>query len=162
MSRALLLTFLGLVAALGLGYVYRQRVMRTAVQATSAQTQETQMTSEKIKLPSGLVYEIQQEGSGVAPQNGNQVTVHYTGWLDKEGQPSTKFDSSRDRGTPFTFIIGKGMVIKGWDEGVLTMKIGEKRRLYIPANLAYGARGVPGAIPPNAGLIFDVELFGVK
>jgi FKBP-type peptidyl-prolyl cis-trans isomerase len=149
MARALLLTFVGLVAALGLGYVYRQRMMHSSNQTASTQTQGTAMTSEKIKLPSGLVYEIQQEGSGATPQNGNQVTVHYTGWLDKDGQPSTKFDSSRDRGTPFTFIIGKGMVIKGWDEGVLTMKIGEKRRLFIPANLAYGARGVPGVIPPN-------------
>ncbi len=120
------------------------------------------------KTSSGLEYEIIQEGSGVSPQTGvspqkgQQVTVHYTGWLDKDGKPGAKFDSSVDRGQPFSFSIGVGQVIKGWDEGVLSMKIGEKRRLFIPASLGYGARGAGASIPPNAGLIFDVELLKVS
>lgn len=132
--------------------------------AEQAQEQtETQVDTEgksmsKVKTDSGLEYEILQEGSGESPQAGQQVTVHYTGWLNQDGQPGTKFDSSVDRGQPFVFAIGVGMVIKGWDEGVLSMKVGEKRRLFIPAELGYGARGAGAAIPPNADLIFDVEL----
>lgn len=114
------------------------------------------------KTDSGLEYEIIQEGTGASPQKGQHVTVHYTGWLDENGKPGKKFDSSVDRDEPFTFIIGVGQVIKGWDEGVMGMKVGEKRRLIIPADLAYGARGAGGVIPPNATLIFDVELLGVK
>ena len=110
---------------------------------------------------SGLAYEITQEGSGASPQKGKQVTVHYTGWLDENGQPGTKFDSSVDRGQPFSFIISVGQVIKGWDEGVMSMKVGEKRRLIIPANLGYGPYGAGAVIPPNATLIFDVELLSV-
>jgi len=87
--------------------------------------------------------------------------VHYTGWLDNNGQPGTKFDSSLDRKQPFTFIIGFGMVIKGWDEGVMSMKIGEKRRLFIPSSLGYGAHGAGNLIPPHKNLIFDVELLNV-
>ena len=115
----------------------------------------------RIKTASGLEYEIIKEGSGASPQKGNQVTVHYTGWLDNNGQPGTKFDSSVDRGTPFVFMIGRGQVIPGWDEGVMAMKVGEKRRLIIPANLGYGARGAGGVIPPHATLIFDVELLNI-
>lgn len=110
---------------------------------------------------SGLAYEIIKEGSGVSPQKGQQVTVHYTGWLDEQGQPGTKFDSSVDRGQPFSFVIGVGQVIKGWDEGVMSMKEGEKRRLIIPADLGYGSYGAGSVIPPNATLIFDVELLKV-
>ena len=113
------------------------------------------------KTSSGLAYEITQEGSGDSPQKGQRVTVHYTGWLDKDGKPGAKFDSSVDRGQPFMFSIGVGQVIKGWDEGVMSMKIGEKRRLFIPAGLGYGAHGAGASIPPNADLIFDVELFKV-
>lgn len=113
------------------------------------------------KTDSGLMYEVIQEGSGESPQTGQNVTVHYTGWLDDNGKPGTKFDSSVDRGQPFTFIIGIGQVIKGWDEGVLSMKVGEKRRLIIPSDLGYGTRGAGGVIPPNATLIFDVELLKV-
>ncbi len=110
---------------------------------------------------SGLEYEIIQEGSGVSPEVGEQVVVHYTGWLDKNGELGTKFDSSVDRGKPFSFIIGMGQVIKGWDEGVLSMKVGEKRRLIIPSKLGYGTRGAGAIIPPNATLIFDVELLKI-
>ena len=116
----------------------------------------------RIKTNSGLEYEILQEGAGTSHKKGQQVIVHYTGWLDNNGQPGTKFDSSLDRKQPFTFIIGFGMVIKGWDEGVLLMKVGEKRKLTIPPELGYGAQGAGNVIPPNATLIFDVELISVS
>lgn len=117
-----------------------------------------------VKLESGLAYEILKKGKAdsASPQKGQLVTVHYTGWLEENGKQGKKFDSSVDRGKMFSFNIGTGQVISGWDEGVMTMKIGEKRRLLIPANLAYGERGAGGVIPPNATLIFDVELFEVK
>lgn len=108
--------------------------------------------------PSGLEYEDEVEGSGAGPQAGQTAVVHYTGWLTN-GQ---KFDSSRDRGTPFSFVIGRGQVIKGWDEGVASMKVGGKRKLTIPPELGYGARGAGGVIPPGATLIFDVELLDVR
>ena len=112
------------------------------------------------KTTSGLQYEIITEADkGAAqPKKGQSVSVHYTGWLNKDGEPGKKFDSSYDHGEEFTFVVGVGMVISGWDEGVMAMKVGEKRRLFIPAKLAYGARGIGGVIPPNADLIFDVEL----
>lgn len=124
-------------------------------------TKETKKMSQKQTTDSGLQYEVLQEGAGEQPNAGQHVTVHYTGWLDSNGEKGTKFDSSVDRGQPFTFIIGVGQVIKGWDEGVSSMKIGEKRRLTIPAELGYGARGAGAVIPPNATLIFDVELISV-
>ncbi len=111
-----------------------------------------------ITTTSGLKYIDLAAGAGAAPQAGQMVTVHYTGWL-KDG---TKFDSSLDRGQPFRFTLGEGRVIKGWDEGVATMKVGGKRRLIIPSSLAYGTRGASGVIPPNAELTFDVELLGVQ
>ena len=117
---------------------------------------------ERQSTPSGLAYEVIKEGTGALPNRGQHVTVHYTGWLDDAGKLGKKFDSSVDRGQPFVFILGVGQVIKGWDEGVALMKVGEKRRLIIPANLGYGARGAAGVIPPNATLIFDVELLGVN
>lgn len=116
---------------------------------------------EIITTETGLQYQILQEGTGASPKKGGGVTVHYTGWLENGGQPGRKFDSSVDRGEPFSFIIGIGQVIRGWDEGVLGMKVGEKRRLIIPSNLGYGARGAGNIIPPNATLIFDVELLEV-
>ena len=112
------------------------------------------------KTNSGLEYEIIQQGTGVSPQKGQRVTVHYTGWLNDRGNLGKKFDSSVDRGKPFVFIIGAGQVIQGWDEGVISMKVGEKRRLYIPSQLGYSIYGA-GMIPPNADLIFDVELLNV-
>lgn len=116
-------------------------------------------TQNTITTPSGLSYVDVKVGDGDTAQSGQKVTVHYTGWLKQNDQ---KFDSSVDRGEPFQFSLGKGQVIQGWDEGVAGMKVGGKRMLIIPAELGYGARGAPGAIPPNATLVFDVELLGVK
>jgi peptidylprolyl isomerase len=112
----------------------------------------------EVTTPSGLKYTDLQVGTGATPQRGQTVTVHYTGTLEN----GTKFDSSVDRGQPADFRIGVGMVIKGWDEGLMSMKVGGKRRLVIPSNLGYGPQGRPPDIPPNSTLIFDVELLGVK
>ncbi len=115
------------------------------------------------KSPSGLMYIEQQEGSGNSPTRGQKVEVHYTGYLAEEGfKRGKKFDSSLDRNQPFTFTLGVGQVIKGWDEGVAKMKEGTKSTLIIPPELGYGARGAGSVIPPNSTLIFDVELLGIK
>jgi FKBP-type peptidyl-prolyl cis-trans isomerase FkpA len=100
-------------------------------------------------------------GNGDAAAKGQRVTVHYTGWLDNNGNKGSKFDSSKDRNEPFEFGLGRGEVIKGWDQGVEGMKVGGKRKLTIPPELGYGARGAGGVIPPNATLLFEVELLGV-
>ncbi len=110
-----------------------------------------------ITLPDGLVYHVIREGTGASPAAGDKVRVHYTGWLTD----GTKFDSSVDRGEIFEFNVGVGQVIKGWDEGVLSMRVGEKRQLRIPSSLGYGPNGAGDMIPPNAILVFDVELLGI-
>ncbi len=111
---------------------------------------------------SGLQYTDTVAGTGASPKTGQTCVMHYTGWLYNDGVKGKKFDSSVDRGQPFEFTIGVGQVIKGWDEGVASMQVGGKRTLIIPAALGYGARGAGGVIPPNATLMFDVELLGVK
>lgn len=114
-----------------------------------------QQDSKVVKTATGLQYYDIEVGKGPSPSAGSQVYVHYTGWLMNK----KKFDSSLDRRQPFDFQLGAGQVIKGWDEGVSTMKVGGKRRLVIPGNLAYGPNGMPaGGIPPNATLVFDVQL----
>jgi len=112
--------------------------------------------------PSGLKIIDTQPGTGASPKTGQTCVMHYTGWLYEDGTKGKKFDSSVDRNEPFEFKIGVGQVIRGWDEGVSTMKVGGKRTLIIPPELGYGARGAGGAIPGNATLIFDVELLGIK
>jgi FKBP-type peptidyl-prolyl cis-trans isomerase FkpA len=110
---------------------------------------------------SGLQYEDTVVGDGPVAEVGQYVQVHYTGWLYQDGEAGRKFDSSKDRGDPFEFPLGAGHVIKGWDEGVQGMAVGGVRRLVIPPQLGYGARGAGGVIPPNATLLFEVELLGV-
>ena len=112
--------------------------------------------------PSGLQYEDTVVGTGAEAIKGQSVTLHYTGWLFNNATQGAKFDSSKDRKDPFVFVLGGGMVIKGWDEGVAGMKVGGARTLVIPAALGYGERGAGGVIPPNATLKFDVELLGVS
>ena len=116
------------------------------------------MDEQTIQTASGLEYVEIVEGKGPRPKAGESVSVHYTGWL-KSGE---KFDSSRDRGQPLVFAIGRGRVIKGWDEGVGAMRVGGKRKLIIPAHLGYGDSGAGGVIPPAATLIFEVELVGIE
>jgi FKBP-type peptidyl-prolyl cis-trans isomerase FkpA len=115
-----------------------------------------------IEMPNGLKYTDTNTGDGATAAAGSKVSVHYTGWLYNNGEKGTKFDSSVDRGKPFQFTLGAHQVIAGWDEGVAGMKVGGKRTLIIPPELGYGARGAGGVIPPNATLMFDVELLGVQ
>jgi FKBP-type peptidyl-prolyl cis-trans isomerase len=115
-----------------------------------------------VELTDGLKYTDVKVGDGAAALNGYIISVQYTGWLYKNGAKGAKFDSSRDAGKPFTFKLGGGQVIKGWDEGVVGMKVGGQRTLIIPPELAYGSKGAGGVIPPNATLIFDVELLSTR
>jgi len=127
--------------------------------AAVSDTQNTPLKAHKtMTTESGLVYEDITTGTGATAQAGQMVSVHYTGWLTN----GTKFDSSKDRNQPFSFHLGAGQVIRGWDEGVAGMQVGGVRKLTIPPQLGYGARGAGGVIPPNATLIFEVELLGVK
>src|SRR3954452_11380495 len=122
----------------------------------------SQSAAKPVTTSSGLQIIDTKVGAGASPRSGQTAVVHYTGWLYTNGAKGQKFDSSVDRGEPFEFPVGQGRVIKGWDEGVASMKIGGKRTLIVPPALGYGARGAGGAIPPNATLMFDVELLGVK
>ena len=126
--------------------------------AETAEKKAPQKAAKKVTTPSGLQYEDIKVGTGPDPKAGQTVVVHYTGWLTN----GKKFDSSVDSNRPFKFVLGRGQVIKGWDEGVGTMKVGGERKLTIPPELAYGAKGFPGAIPPNSTLIFNVRLLRVE
>jgi peptidylprolyl isomerase len=139
-------------------------VLLLAAPLLSADEQKEQKVEYKWTMTSsGLRYQDLKEGDGPSPKNGQTCVMHYTGWLWDGGEKGKKFDSSVDRGAPFEFTLGNGRVIKGWDQGVATMKVGGKRLLLIPPQLGYGAGGAGGGlIPPNATLLFEVELLGVK
>lgn len=130
----------------------------TTATSTEATMDTFSIPKELVTTPSGLQYSVERLGSGPRPKPGQTVSVHYTGWLTD----GTKFDSSRDRGAPLEFPVGRGRVIKGWDEAIGDMRVGEKRTLVIPPSLGYGPRGAGGVIPPNATLVFKVELVDVK
>lgn len=131
--------------------------VRQASPATSTSSQEATPAMSSTTTPDGLTITDVKEGTGPAAKAGDTITVNYTGWL----QDGTKFDSSLDRQQPFTFTLGQGQVIKGWDEGVAGMKAGGERKLVIPPQLAYGTRGAGGVIPPDATLTFQVDLLGI-
>ena len=141
-----------------LGLALPLAALAPSIHPVHAQESKPAMTT----TASGLEYTDTVVGTGASPKTGQTCVMHYTGWLRESGEKGKKFDSSHDRGTPFDFPIGMGRVIKGWDEGVAGMKVGGKRTLIIPPNLGYGARGAGGVIPPNATLIFDVELLGLE
>ncbi|MBL0210431.1 MAG: FKBP-type peptidyl-prolyl cis-trans isomerase [Holophagaceae bacterium] len=151
-------TLLAATMALNLGASTADGPKADKGQKTTAPTKEKKM----ITTASGLQYLDTVEGSGASPMKGKTCVMHYTGWLWDGKAKGAKFDSSVDRGQPFEFTIGVGQVIKGWDEGVLSMKVGGKRTLIIPSVLGYGSRGAGGVIPPNATLCFEVELLGIK
>jgi peptidylprolyl isomerase len=137
-------------------------VLAGAFAAGAPTTAAAQAVGKTMTTPSGLQITDSKVGTGASPKPGQICVMHYTGWLYQGGAKGKKFDSSLDRGQPFEFPIGKQQVIAGWDEGVASMKVGGKRTLIIPPELGYGARGAGGVIPPNATLIFDVELLDVK
>ena len=146
---------------------FTRREAFTAVAATTAafafvSSSQAQTAGNVTTMPDGLKIIDVKVGTGASPKTGQTCVMHYTGWLYNNGTKGSKFDSSVDRNEPFEFAIGTGNVIKGWDEGVITMKVGGKRTLIIPPALGYGARGAGGVIPPNATLLFDVELLAVK
>ncbi len=155
-KKSALLVSAAVVAALLAAPLRGQDTKPTA--APDAGKGEMKMT----KTPSGLQYEDVKVGTGDSPKKGQLAVVHYTGWLWQNGVKGNKFDSSVDRGQPITFPIGSGRVIKGWDEGLMTMKVGGQRILLIPPDLAYGASGRPPVIPANSTLIFEVELLELK
>lgn len=143
--------------ALALLSIFAGSVVMQAAHEAHAETSGKQMTT-----ASGLKVEDSVVGTGESPKPGQICVMHYTGWLYEKGAKGEKFDSSVDRGQPFEFPIGMGRVIKGWDEGVASMKVGGKRTLIIPPELGYGSRSVGGVIPANSTLIFEVELLGLK
>jgi peptidylprolyl isomerase len=138
-------------------------VLAVAPAIADEPTQDKKSEMKMNSSPSGLQWTDTKEGTGASPKAGQTCVMDYTGWLWVDGTKGKKFDSSVDRGTPFEFPIGQGRVIKGWDEGVATMKVGGKRTLLIPPQLGYGSRGAGnGLIPPNATLLFEVELIAIK
>jgi FKBP-type peptidyl-prolyl cis-trans isomerase len=151
-------TSIAIVIALALTAVF-VLAQTAAMKSTPPNTKApTKVTGDGVKTPSGLVYWDIRVGNGETAKESSHVRVHYTGWLTN----GKKFDSSVDAGKPFDFSIGNGEVIKGWEEGVAGMRVGGKRQLHIPPSLGYGAEGAPPDIPPNATLIFDVQLLGVQ
>lgn len=171
-----IITAVGLISLVVLSYVGIAQLSSTKKEiahepeAIEEEIDDVNVTQEKkeekmpeISLPSGLKYIVEKHGTGEkTPTPGQVVTVHYTGWLDDNGKPGKKFDSSEDRGVPFKFVIGVGQVIAGWDEGVLSMRRDEERILIIPPQLGYGARGAGALIPPNATLRFKVKLLSFE
>jgi FKBP-type peptidyl-prolyl cis-trans isomerase len=148
---------IAIILTLGAGFIFAQSAAKVSPAASTSAP--TKVTGPGVKTPSGLIYWDIRMGTGEAAKEASRVRVHYTGWLTS----GKKFDSSVDAGKPFDFVIGNGEVIKGWEEGVAGMKVGGKRQLRIPPDLAYGSEGTPGGpIPPNATLIFDVQLLGVQ
>ncbi len=146
------------IAAFGAEVFPAQTPPRTPAPRPASARKTTPSPSKTVTTPSGLKYVDLVIGTGPEPKAGDTVVVHYTGWLTN----GKKFDSSVDRNQPFDFVLGRGQVIKGWDEGVSSMRVGGKRKLTIPPELAYGAKGFPGAIPPHATLVFEVRLLKIK
>lgn len=146
-----------LVAALASAQVVADETKPTPAPETAKKSESKMKTT-----PSGLQYEDTVEGTGASPKAGQTCVMQYTGWLWENGAKGKKFDSSVDAGKPYAFPIGQRRVIKGWDEGVATMKVGGKRTLLVPPQLGYGAAGHPGGIPPNATLLFEVELLDIR
>jgi peptidylprolyl isomerase len=160
---ALKTTNMHLVSFLMLAFALAFCLAAAAVSQAASPGQADESKGKKwTKTPTGLQYLDDKEGTGESPKPRRVCVMHYTGWLWENEAKGKKFDSSVDRGQPFEFTIGVGEVIKGWDEGVATMKVGGKRQLLIPPDLGYGRRGAGRVIPPNATLLFEVELLGVK
>ncbi len=156
--KSLSLRKLALLAAL----IFTHAALADGNAATAEANGANTIVPHRIKLQTGLQYEDIKIGSGAVARKGLSVTVHYTGWLKtRDGSTGPKFDSSRDRDEPFTFRLGAGQVIQGWDQGVDGMRVGGIRKLIVPSYLGYGPKGAPPQIPPNATLIFEVELLGV-
>jgi len=151
-----------LTGARFLKVLFTSLVMAAGVPGVASTSVFAQSPEKPMTTASGLQIADSKVGTGATPKPGQVCVMHYTGWLYQDGAKGKKFDSSLDRGAPFEFTIGRRQVIGGWDEGVATMKVGGKRTLIIPPALGYGARGAGGVIPPNATLIFDVELLDVK